>query len=78
MDATDAPMRRLQIVASGQCQVIDDVYVLNGAICLSTFNYLMMKHGTLVCSTNIEGVMRNDDWVGLKCGGEVKGMIRKF
>lgn len=53
-------------IAAGSTQVIDDVYVLNGAIYLHTFNYPMMEHGMSVYSSNIEGVKWNGDWNGSK------------
>lgn len=47
MDATNRQADARMQITSGSTQVIDDVYVLNGAICLHTFNYPMMKHGSL-------------------------------
>lgn len=64
MDATNRQRDARMQIADGSTQVIDDVYVLNGAICLHTFNYPMMKHGSLFVHQILKG------WNEMEIGAE--------
>lgn len=68
-------IRNMQI-AAGSVQVIDDVYVLNGAICLPTFNYTMMETQDACLFNKYWGGETKwglePDRIRLKCCGEMR------